>query len=152
MPATGEQFKRFYPGLIPIEGALWRAWLREHEGEYDFFEYNVRVGQGINIAPRSLEGDPELQEKIRRQFQEATQKKIDCVGHQGPGVTIFEVEERPGTRALGQLLTYRELLTAVRPVLGPWTLAIVAERLGNDMRAVFVGQGVRIYLVTPESA
>jgi len=149
MPATGEQFKRFYPGLIPIEQDLWRAWLIEHEGEYDFFEYNVRVGQGVNIAPRMLEGDPELQERIRRQFQEATQKKIDCIGHRGASLTIFEVEERPGTRALGQLLTYRRLLEDVRPPIAPWELAIVAERLGNDMREVFTAQGVAIFLVSP---
>ena len=151
MPALGEQFRRFFPGLIPIESQLWRTWLPEHEGEYDTFEYNVHVGEGINIAPRSLEGDPALQSKIQEQFRQATQKKIDVVGFQGDAMTIFEVEERPGTRALGQLLTYRELLHKQRPPTSVTTLALVARRLGTDMRTVFERSGVKIWLVIPPS-
>lgn len=147
MPALGEQFRRFFPGLVPIESALWRSWLQDHEQDYDRFEYNVHVGEGINIAPRVLEGDPELQDKIRRQFQQATQKKIDAVGHQGPSMTIFEVEERPGPRALGQLLTYRELLHAQRPPVAPTNLGLIARRLGPDMRAVFERSAIKIWLV-----
>lgn len=149
MPALGEQFRRHFPGLVPIESVLWRVWLEDHEQDYDRFEYNVHVGQGINIAPRSLEDTPELQEKIRKQFQQATQKKIDVVGFQGPAMTIFEVEERPGTRALGQLLTYRELLHTQRPPTAPTTLGLVARRLGTDMRAVFERSEVTIWLVIP---
>ncbi len=147
MPALGEQFRRHFPGLIPMESALWRVWLREHEGDFDRFEYNVHVGQGINIAPRALEDDPVLQDKIRKQFQQATQKKIDVVGFQAAAMTIFEVEERPGTRALGQLLTYRELLHDQRPPTAPTTLALVARRLGTDMRKVFERSDVQISLV-----
>ena len=147
MPALGEQFRRHFPGLIPGESALWRVWLVEHEQDYDRFEYNVHVGEGINIAPRSLEADPALQDKIRKQFQQATQKKIDVVGFQAAAMTIFEVEERPGTRALGQLLTYRELLHTQRPPTAPTTLALVARRLGTDMRTVFERSGVKIWLV-----
>lgn len=147
MPALGEQFRRHFPGLIPVESQLWRIWLQDHEGDYDRFEYNVHVGEGINIAPRSLEADPALQEKIRKQFQQATQKKIDAVGFQADAMTIFEVEERPGTRALGQLLTYRELLHKQRPPTAPTTLGLVARRLGTDMRTVFERSEVKIWLV-----
>lgn len=151
MPALGEQFRRIFPGLVPTESQLWRVWLQVHEQDYDRFEYNVHVGEGINIAPRLLEDTPELQDKIRKQFQQATQKKIDVVGFQADAMTIFEVEDRPGTRALGQLLTYRELLHTQRPPTAPTTLAVVARRLGTDMRPVFERSDVRIWLVIPPS-
>lgn len=147
MPAIGEQFRRHFPGLIPVETALWRVWLREHEGEYDRFDYNVHVGQGINVGARALADSPELDAKIRKQFQEATQKKIDVVGFQGDAMTIFEVEERPGTRALGQILTYEDLLHDKRPPTAPTSLVVVARRLGTDMRRSFERQNIRVFLV-----
>ncbi len=149
MPALGEQFRSHYSGLIPVESLLWRVWLATHEQEYDRFEYNVHVGKGINIAPRSLESDPELQAKIQKQFQQATQKKIDCVGFRADAMTIFEVEERPGTRALGQMLLYRELLHDLRPPTAPTTLVLIARRLGTDMRATFERMEIEIFLVVP---
>lgn len=147
MPAFGEQFRPFYPGLIPVEAELWRAWCKDHESEFDAFEYNVHVGEGVNIAPRTLDGDPELQRRIQEQFRQATQKKIDAVGYQRGETWIFEVEERPGTRALGQLLTYETLLPRTKPDTGPITLAIVARRLGTDMLGVFESHGIVVYLV-----
>ena len=147
MPAQGEQFRRHFPGLIPIESALWRVWLVTHEQDYDRFEYNVHVGKGINIAPRELEDDAELQAKIQKQFQQATQKKIDVVGFRADAMTIFEVEERPGTRALGQLLLYRELLHDLRPPTAPTTLILIARRLGTDMRTAFERNSIEIFSV-----
>ena len=152
MPALGEQFRRHYPGLIAKESRLWRTWLIEHEQDFDRFEYNVHVGEGINIAPRVLEDDPVLQETMRKQFQQATQRKIDAVGFQGPAMTIFEVEDKPGTRALGQLLTYRELLHKLQPPSAPTSLVLVARRLGTDMREAFEGAGVAIFLVVVPEA
>lgn len=152
MPAQGEQFRRFFPGLIPIEADLWRAWLRDHEGDYDRFEYNVHVGQGVNVPARPLTDDPELDARLREAYRQWTQKKIDVVGFRGPSYTIFEVEERPGTRALGQLLTYRRLLNAQRPPTAPTFLALVCHRCGHDMRETFAEQGVTIFELEPAAS
>ena len=152
MPVLGEQFRRHYPGLIPVEADLWRAWLRDHEGEYDSFEYNVHVGEGVNVPARPLSEDPELDRRLRDGYRQWTQKKIDVVGHRGPSMTIFEVEERPGTRALGQLLTYRRLLHAQRPPTAPTFLALVCRRCGHDMRETFVEQGVEIFQLEPAAS
>lgn len=149
MPALGEQFRRWYPGLIPIEADLWRAWLREHEGEYDAFEYNVHVGQGVNVPARPLAEDSELDARLREAYRKWTQKKIDVVGFRGPSYTIIEIEERPGTRALGQLLAYRRLLNAQRPPTAETFLALVCFRCGHDMRETFLEHKVQIYQVEP---
>lgn len=149
MPATGEQFRRWFPGLISIEQDLWRSWLRDHEGDWDRFEYNVHVGAGVNVPERPLTEDPELDRTLREAYRKWTQKKIDVVGFRGPSYTIFEVEERPGTRALGQILTYRRLLHAQLPPSGPTFLALVCRRLGHDMRETFEEQQVEIFQVEP---
>jgi len=142
----GEQFRNYYPGLIPIETELWRAWLREHEGEFQAFEYNVHVGQGVTVPARLEVGDdPVVAANVARAFQQATQKKIDVVGHHGDATWIIEVEDRPGTRALGQLLTYRTLLTKQRELLGPVELVLICRRLGADMLEAFDEAGVVVW-------
>lgn len=142
----GEQFARYYPGLIPIETELWRLWLRDHEAEYQAFEYDVHVGEGLTMRSNPALGlDPELEERQRIAWQRATQKKIDVVGYRSDSVWIFEVEDRPGTRALGQILTYRTLLTKQRDIAGPIELALICRRLGTDMLEVFDEAGVIVW-------
>lgn len=143
----GEQFRKHFPGLIPIEAQLWRIWLQSHESDFDSFEYNVFVGKGVTVAPHVLEADTELERKLREQFRQATQKKIDVVGMRGNETWIFEVEERPGTRALGQLLTYSTLLPQKRPIPGAIQLAIVARRIGADMLTAFEDQGILVWQI-----
>jgi len=150
MPA-GEQFRRFFPGLVPVETAIWRRFLVDHELEFDRFEYNVFVGEGVVVAERALTGDPGLDTRLREQFRQATQKKVDVVGIQGGGTWIFEVEERPGPRALGQVLFYAALLPRTFNVAGPIVLAIVGERVGPDNRAVLEAYGVRVFHQRPPS-
>lgn len=146
MPAR-ESKKRYFPGLMPVEADIWRAWLTSHELEYDRFAYNYRIGPGVDAVPESLADDPELQAKLAKQFYEATQHRIDVVGYKGPAVTIFEVEGRGGSVALGQLLTYGELWKQYEPVRGPLYLRLVAYRLSPGMDVVFRRSGIRIDIV-----
>ncbi len=148
MPA-GEQFLRFFGGFLPDEERIWRKFLREHELEFSEFVYNLHVGEGVNVSPRPLSPDPELDKKLREQFRKATQKRIDAVGTRGSERWIFEVEERPGSTALGQLLFYRDLLPTVLAVPDGVVLAVVAERMGFDNRKVFVSNGVRVFVFPP---
>ena len=141
----GEQFLPYFPGLIPVEADLWRIWLKYHESEFDAFEYNVRVGQGLNVTPVTKGLTPELSAALTTMWQQLTQKKIDVVGQTGVQTWIFEVEERPGTRALGQLLTYATWLTKQRELTLSPTLAIVCRALGPDMLEVFQENGIVIY-------
>jgi hypothetical protein len=147
VPAFGEQNKHWYPGLIPREADLWRLWLREHEAEWDSFEYDVHVGQGTRVPPPPPGADDELARTMREQFRRATQLKIDVVGRRKGETWIFEVEERPGRRALGQLVSYEHLLPLSRPDVGPISLAIVAVAVGPDMLTIFEGEGIVVWTV-----
>jgi hypothetical protein len=143
----GEQFKRYYPGLIPIEQALWRAFLVDHETDYESFEYNVHVGEGLRTPSRVLDGDPTLQATMAQRYKELTQKKIDILAMRGIVAYIFEVHVRAEARSLGQLLTYEHLLTKQRPELGQVELCLVCRRIGPDDLSVFAKQGVRVWQI-----
>lgn len=143
----GEQFKRHYPGLIPIEARMWREWLVEHEGNFEEFHYNVLVGEGINPPARPISGDEAFDQKMREVWKKWTQKKIDVVGRKGGEWWIFEVEERPGPRALGQLLMYRTLLPATFAISGPISLALIARRIGRDVLLALDENGVVVWRV-----
>jgi len=141
----GEQFRPYYPGLVPIETDLWRIWLKEHESEFDSFEYNIHVGEGVNLRPVTPGLPPEVADNLQAMWRQLTQRKIDVVGMTGPQTWIFEVEDRPGTRALGQLLSYDTWLTKHRELTLQPVLAIVCRRLGTDMLTVYQEQGIVIY-------
>lgn len=146
----GEQFLRFYPGLIAVEERLWRRWLRDHESEWDRFEYNVRVGEGVTARITTQTGDPGLDARLEEQYRNATKKRIDVVGSRLGETWIFEIEERPSTRALGQLYTYRQLLAKERGIVGEILLGLVCVRLGPDMAEAFTDAGAFIWQLGPE--
>jgi hypothetical protein len=143
----GEQFRPKFPGLIKIETTLWRTWLVEHEGDFLEFSYNVHVGEGLTPPARPLSGDEEIDRKMREAYKLWTQRKIDVVGLRADETWIFEIEERPGTRALGQLMMYQVLLPKTVPVRGNVQLAVIGRRIGKDVLEAFEEQGVVVWRV-----
>ncbi len=145
MPAFGEHLKRYYPGITPKEERVWRHWLKEHEDEFDAFEYNVHVGEGVRVTPAEmLQPDP-VAMAIAESYRKATQLKIDALGFRSGEVWIFEVEDRATSATLGQLQTYGTLLPRARSVLGPVELAVVCRFVGADMLDVFDEAGIIVF-------
>jgi hypothetical protein len=149
MPAFGEHLKRYYPGLNPTETALWRAWLKENESLFSRFEYDVHVGEGAATPPGPLTGDEAFDRKMREAWRSVTQKRIDCVGWREDETWVFEVEDRAGTKALGQLLTYGVLFPKSNPDTGYLELAIVCRYVGADMLEALDQSNVLLYQVLP---
>ena len=104
-----------YPGLLPDEVLVLRAWLALHQSEYDRFDYNMRIGQGIDPGPN-------YSDEVRRQAILNTQLRIDAVGWKGTQPTIIEVKRRTTPSNVGQILTYdsvwrKELPGGPAPIL-----------------------------------
>ena len=114
--ASSVQSERLkYPGLLPEEILVLRAWLVLHQTEYDRFDYNMRIGQGIDP------GDAYSPE-VRRQAILNTQLRIDAVAWKGTQPTIIEVKRRATASNVGQILTYssvwqQEFPTGPAPIL-----------------------------------
>lgn len=143
MPNAGkilEAERLSYPNMLPREVLIWKGWLREHEGEFDRYDYNVRVGKGVDPG----EG---YNVETRRDAILNSQKRIDCVARNGSAATIIEVEENPGTKALGQLEAYEYLWKQDNPTLSTPRLIVVCARANPDETAYFQAKGIRVYIV-----
>lgn len=88
-----------YPGLLPDEALVLRAWLRLHENEYDSFDYNFRIGP-------DLDPGPQFSQVVREQTILARKLRIDAVAYQQGVPTLIEVKRRATPANIGQLTTY----------------------------------------------
>lgn len=132
-----------YPGLLPREIIILRTWLLAHELEYDRFEYNVRVGAGVDPGPQ-------WPENIRKQAIENTQKRIDAVAYKGDSATIIEVKDRAGASAIGQLLTYLPLFEEAFPAYKSPAMILITNRVQPDLLPVLERAGIRLDLVAAD--
>ena len=51
-PAQRLQVERLsYPAMQPREIIVWRNWLKENEPRFSRYEYNIRLGGGLDPGP-----------------------------------------------------------------------------------------------------
>lgn len=118
-----------YPHLLASDIPIWERFLDLHSGDFSGFDYDVRVGEGIE-PPTGTEPN------IRKMAIDLTQKRIDAVGYQTGAIWIIEVKERPGVGAIGQILSYTVLYQQqFNPVLDIIP-CIVADIIEPDIRTV----------------
>jgi len=128
-----------FPHLKPAEGLLWAAFLRDHVGEYSYFDYDVRVGRGHPTSP-------EQPAFIRVMIAKLSPKRIDAVGWQGEQPTIFEVSPRGGRTLIGACQLYRYLYAETFPAIAAPGCAAVVGSLDPDAARYLAAQGVTVYL------
>lgn len=140
-PAQLLQSDRFrFPGLLPREILVLRAWLKLHEAEYDRFDFNVRMGSGFDPGPT-------FPQNIRDMAVQNTQKRVDAVGYRGEEATLIEVKDRAGYSAIGQLVGYFHLYKAANPTKPTPIMLLVANRIVDDIMPVLTGAGILLNLV-----
>ena len=105
---------------------IWERYLDQHATEWDNFEYDVRVGQGIVTRP-------ELEEKYKLMATSLTEKRIDVVATRGAVTTIIEVKPSAMLSAIGQLLSYQVLYEERYPLKGPVKMMLITDRIGPDL-------------------
>jgi hypothetical protein len=139
-PTPLESDRLQFPALLPAEIAVWRAWLRLHQGEYDRFAYNVRVGPGFDPGPALHPND-------RQMAIDNTRKRIDALAWSGSWPTIVEVKDRAGLSSIGQLLGYVVHWKIEHPnTIQPKAL-LVANRLAPGVEEVLRAHGLVFELV-----
>ena len=143
MPVIGEHLVRDYPGLNAPSVELWRKWLELYEDRFERFDYNVRVGRGIDPGPG-------VSEEMRAMWYAVTTKRIDVVAERENQTWVVEIEERPGARTFGQVQLYLYLLPQYRPVREVLVGAVISARMGFDMSAAFRDSRI-LYFVLPPS-
>jgi hypothetical protein len=139
-PTPRESDRLTFPALLPAEINVLRAWLRLHEGEYDRFDYNVRVGPGFDPGPALHPND-------RQMAIDNTRKRIDALAWRGGQPTIIEVKDRAGLSCIGQLMGYVVHWNLEHPN-GPRPYSLlVANRLAPGVEDVLNHHGLLFVLV-----
>ena len=126
--------------MFPQDVRLWERFLAIYGDQFERFEYDVKVGRGI-------EPPPDLDEPYRSAAVILSKKRIDAVGYKGDQIWIFEVKPDMGLAALGQLLAYKELWIRDRGDKDRLRLAAVTDNIIDDERYVYEKFGIKIYLV-----
>jgi hypothetical protein len=148
-----------FPGMAPREVLIYRAWLRLHQGEYERFDYNVRVGSGTDPGVA-------FPQTYREQYIFNTQKRIDAiawrnvpsalrllgddptaifeVARSGAQPYILEVKDKATASSMSQLLTYKVLWPATFPGTPAPVLVLITNRVSPDMPMVLDASGIRL--------
>lgn len=160
-----QQNRLYYPGLIPKERAVLRAWLKLNEPRFERYLYNFRLGEGVD--PGS--GYPDY---VRREVVLNSRARVDVIGITGERVTLIEIKERAEARQVGQLVAYEVLWRQLIQRGGPPDcdhrlgidceiyktlprdpaphLLLVCARIDPDAVFVFERVGARIDIVEPD--
>jgi hypothetical protein len=129
-----------YGSLLPAEAVVLREWLRQHEKEYDRFDFNVRIGSGTDPGDK-------YPDYVRQGAIKNTQRRIDAIGWSGNQATLIEVKSRASFNAMGQLLGYRQLWIADNPTLPEPILLLVAQSTAPNVREVAMSHKMGMDLV-----
>ncbi len=137
---------RLYPHLLPDDIEVWEQFLAEHSDEYDYFDYDVRVGRGRDPGANF---DP----NIRTMGIGLSQRRIDAVGHKSDSIDIIEITGHAGIHAVGQLNVYPLLYAHMFKPLKPLRKLLVARELGPDVLPAFIVYNIhyRLYPKKPGS-
>lgn len=85
------------------EIAIWERYLKTDDAKRYKFEYDVHVGEGVELRE-------EEERWVRELAKWLTQLRVDVIGWADDHMAIFEVKRRGDVAAVGQLLTYKKLL------------------------------------------
>lgn len=126
--------------LLPAEVKIWNRFLSEWGSGWDWYEYDLHLGSGIEVLEY-------WEDKIKKLAKVLTQFRLDVVGHKAEAITIFEIKPQAGIGALGQVLAYRELYLKEFGSDIDVGLAIVTDRVGPDIEYIYSQFGIRLYIV-----
>ena len=129
-----------FPRMSSEDTQIWKRFLSQYGEDYTSFDYDFKVGDGV--LP-----DLPIPEQFIKDFQELTRKRIDALGYDPSGVTIFEVKPRAGTAALGQLLTYKSLFLKSYPAVNVNALKLVCEIATDEEIALYQQYGIEIIIL-----
>ncbi|MGH9402857.1 MAG: hypothetical protein ACRD2P_12205 [Terriglobia bacterium] len=124
-----------FPGMLPREILIFKNWLAMHETEYDKFDYNVRIGAGVD--PGAVWPD-----YVRQQAIANSQLRIDAIAWKAEQPTIIEVKDRAGASAIGQIVTYEAVWLKDNAGSPAPKLLLVTNRLQHNTLPVLLKAGI----------
>ncbi|MBZ5569466.1 MAG: hypothetical protein LAN64_16660 [Acidobacteriia bacterium] len=118
-----------------------RRWLREFEGAYDQFEYNVRIGPSRDLGP----GYPDY---VRKTAMMSSQLRLDAIAWNGTQATLVELKQKAWALGVQQLALYGAVWAAENPQLPKPKLLLVCARTEVGVMETAAAAGVTVHVVT----
>ncbi len=129
-----------YEHMLPDERDIWHRFIVPRESQYIKVIYDLHLGDGA-IPP------PGASEQVKKVIEATSKKRVDAIGETPAEIIIYEVKQRAGMSALGQLLNYRQLYLKEYNPKKPVRLAVVCERLEPDIIPTLKSYGIEIFIV-----
>lgn len=121
------------------ETAVIKAFLTAHVNDYDRAEFEVQLGPGLDLGPAA----PAY---LQRCASAGWRLRADCILWRGNVPTILEAKERIDGRAIGQLLTYYDLLKRDNPTLLQVYKIAAGVSILNGISDIFYRYGIQVEL------
>ena len=128
------------PHMLAPDVPVWWRFLDKYGEYFQTLYYDSLLG-GPFLTPE------EEQDPLQRMWRFNTSKRADAIAELSTEVWIIEVASYPGLRAVGQLQVYQALWIEDPKISKPERLALVAERIDNDLGAACGKFGIQVYLV-----
>jgi len=128
------------PHMLKTDVPVWYAFLESWGFLFRSLYYDCLLG-GIALSEEE-EADP-----MKRMWRANTAKRADAIAELTDEIWIIEVAQRPGLRAIGQLMTYQHLWREDPKIEKPEKLVLVAQQFDKDLFAAASRSGMLIYAV-----
>lgn len=133
-------YKPKYPHMLPNETDLWDRFLKVTDIKFQGFDYDVHVGDLVEAPAATPEYLTPMLEAVYR-------KRIDAVGYCEDCIWLFEVKNRAGLSAMGQVLAYKALFERdFKPSL-PVKLGVVCEAKATDVDYLYQLNDITCFVI-----
>ena len=119
-----------FPHMMPEDVPVWRRWLDTHDNDWDRIDYDVHVGEGVDLPP-------DFAEPHRSNAIGLSKKRIDAVLIYPDKIVIVEVKKLASWKALGQTLGYPILYEEAFTPTVPISPLLVTESFTLDLQHIF---------------
>jgi hypothetical protein len=126
--------------MLPRDVMIWERFLPIHGKYFDYFEYDVHVGEGVDI-------DPNWEPNIQASAKYLTTKRIDALGHRPGEIWIIEVKPYASLSVVGQLISYEHLYIEKFKPTDRIYKAVATDKLSSDMTGIMEKYQIRVYEV-----
>ena len=129
-----------YAHMLPGETEIWDRFLAVTTIPFTRFDYDVHVGETPVV-------DPNTPDYLVPMIEAVYRKRIDAVGFTDHEIWLFEVKQRAGLSAMGQVLAYKALYVKdFRPRL-PIKMGVVCELKSTDVDYLYSQHDIAVFMV-----
>ena len=126
--------------MKPADVAIWERFIESRTTFFDSVDYDFHVGEGAAFLPTG-EDTPDGREN--RLYQ----RKIDVVGYIGDAVWLVEVKPEADIYALGQIITYDDLVFKSKMFALPPKLLVISNKIMHEMKGTYAKFDIEVIVI-----